>query len=511
MALPPKWYQFMVCVFASLGSVLYGYDLGVIAEAIASPSLVNAFNVDATKSGAVTSVFTGGAFFGAIFAGPLGDYAGRKITILVGAVIFLLGGGLQTGAQSIEFLYAGRSIAGLGVGILVMIIPLYQAELAHPDIRGRITSLQQLMLGVGSLVAAWISWGTFINFADDDSRQWRVSLGIQMVPAVFLAALILLFPESPRWLIDHGRLDEGLQTLARLHSGGDVNDPWVRTEFDQIQNSIANEHEVEAKSYTELFTDRSCFRRLFLACSIQAACQMTGVSAIQYFSTTIFKQIGIATNDTLKYQGISSILAIIAQFCCLLFIDKTGRRWPQIIGNLVNCVFFIIPTILIAKFPPGTTHNNAASWAFIIMTWCYNFSFSSTIGPLTWVICSEIFDTKTRSKGVSIATMVSFAFNTLIGQVTNVAIERIGGWRFYIVFCVCNFTNAIFFWLILPETAKLPLEDMNALFKTEPWIVPGTQSRKFKERKRVGNSLQIAARTKQENFGLVHEEEADGV
>jgi MFS family permease len=170
-----------------------------------------------------------------------------------------------------------------------MIVPLYQAELAHPDIRGRITSLQQLMLGVGSLVAAWISWGTFINFADDDSRQWRISLGIQMVPAVFLAALILLFPESPRWLIDHGRLDEGLQTLARLHSGGDINDPWVQTEFDQIQTSIANEHEAEAKSYTELFTDPSCFRRLFLACSIQAACQMTGVSAIQYFSTTIFK------------------------------------------------------------------------------------------------------------------------------------------------------------------------------------------------------------------------------
>lgn len=92
MALPPKWYQFLVCVFASLGSVLYGYDLGVIAEALTSPSLINAFNADATKRGAVTSVFTGGAFFGAYFAGPLGDYAGRKWTIFVGALIFLLGG-----------------------------------------------------------------------------------------------------------------------------------------------------------------------------------------------------------------------------------------------------------------------------------------------------------------------------------------------------------------------------------------------------------------------------------
>lgn len=222
-----------------------------------------------------------------------------------------------------------------------MIVPIYQAELAHPNIRGRITSLQQLMLGVGSLVASWISWGTFINFADDDSRQWRVSLGIQMVPAVFLAALILLFPESPRWLIDHGRLDEGLATLARLHARGDTSDAWVQAEYEQITVSIAQEHEAEAKSYKELFTDPSCFRRLFLACSIQAAAQMTGVSAIQYFSTTIFEQIGIAANDTLKYQGISSIIAIIAQFCCMMMIDKTGRRWPQIIGNLFNCLFFV--------------------------------------------------------------------------------------------------------------------------------------------------------------------------
>ncbi|KAJ5641028.1 general substrate transporter [Penicillium herquei] len=503
MALSPRWYQFLVCVFASLGSVLYGYDLGVIAEAIASPSLVDKFNLNSTESGAITAVFTGGAFFGAIFAGPMGDYAGRKYTILVGSIVFLLGGGLQTGAETIAYLYAGRAIAGLGVGILVMIIPIYQAEIAHPDIRGRVISLQQLMLGVGSLVATWISWGTYINFADNDSRQWRISLGIQMVPAVFLAALILLFPESPRWLIDHGRLEEGLQTLAKLHARGDINDPWVQTEYEQITTSIAHEHETEAKSYSELFTDRSCFRRLFLACSIQAAAQMTGVSAIQYFSVEIFEQMGIAANNTLKYQGISSIIAIIAQFLCMLFIDKTGRRWPQILGNLGNCVFFIIPTILIAKFPPGTTYNNSADWAFIVMTWCYNFCYSATIGPLTWIICAEIFDTKTRSKGVSIAVMTCFAFNTMIGQITDVAIDAIGGARFYILFCVCNFTNAVFFWLVLPETTKLPLEEMNSLFINEPWLVPGTQTRKFIERSKRPLPL---AEGKHEHFSVEHDE-----
>ena len=322
-----------------------------------------------------------------------------------------------------------------------MVVPLYQAELCHPSIRGRVTALQQFMLGVGALAAAWISYGTYVGFAPTDSRQWRVSLGIQNIPGVILAALILFFPESPRWLIDHGRVDDGLRTLAKLHANGDTEDAWVRAEFEQIQEQIAIEHEAEAKSYVELLRDRSSFRRLFLACAIQASIQMTGVSAIQYFSVAIYSKIGIAGDETLKYQAISSVIALVAQFLCILLIDHTGRRWPLICGNLGNMVTFIIATVLLAKFPPcvGDSSNGAAAWGFIAMTWLYNFSFSATCGPLSWIIPAEIFDTKTRAKGVSIATMTSFAFNTMIGQTTSVALddEHGIGWKWYILFIVC--------------------------------------------------------------------------
>lgn len=477
MALPPKWYQFLVGVFASLGSLLFGYDLGVIAQVVASKNFKAKFQAQENEEGAVVSVFTGGAFVGAALAGPLGDFIGRRKTILIGAIIFLLGGALQTGAQALSYLYSGRLIAGVGVGVLCMIVPLYQAELAHPSIRGRVTGLQQFMLGVGALIAAWVSWGCEVNFSPESEGQWRTSLGIQCAPAVFLAALIMIFPESPRWLIDHGHVDLGLQTLAKLHAHGNTNDAWVRAEFEQIQETITYEHEHEAKSYVELFTDRSCFRRLFLACSIQASIQMTGVSAIQYYSPRIYAQMGIATEDTLKYQAISSCLALLAQFLCIMFIDRLGRRWTLIGGNLGNLVTFIIATALMACLPPpdpesGEPYSSAAAWAFTVITWMYNFSFSATCGPLSWIIPAEIFDTKTRSKGVSIATMTSFAFNTMIGQVTPIAMKNIG-WRFYLVFVVCNFTNAIFFWAVLPETAKRPLEEMNHLFKNAPLFVPG--------------------------------------
>lgn len=281
--------------------------------------------------------------------------------------------------------------------------------------------------------------GTYIGFDDDNPLQWRLSLGIQIIPGGILALLILLFPESPRWLIDHGRVEEGLRTLAKLHAHGNTEDAWVRAEFEQIQDSITVEHEHAAKSVTELFTDRSSFRRLFLACAIQASVQMTGVSAIQYYSVQIYAKIGIAGDETLRYQAISSVLALVAQFLCILVIDYTGRRWPLILGNLGNMITFIIATVLLAKFPPGSDNaSGSAAWGFIAMTWLYNFCFSATCGPLSWIIPAEIFDTKTRAMGVCLATMVSFAFNTMIGQTTSVALnDETGiGWRWYILFIV---------------------------------------------------------------------------
>ena len=186
-----------------------------------------------------------------------------------------------------------------------------------------------------------------------------------------------------RWLIDHGKPDKGLWTLAKLHAHGNEQDPWVRAEYDQIRDSIEFEHENAAKSYLELFRDKSSFRRLLLVCAIQASVQMTGVSAIQYYSPIIFENMGIATNDTLKYQGISSVLALVAQMVCIACIDKVGRRWAMIGGNLANCLFFTIATIMLALFPPGATENASASWAFIVVTWLYNISFSATNGPLS--------------------------------------------------------------------------------------------------------------------------------
>lgn len=476
--LPPKWYQWLVGLFASLGSFNYGYDLGVIAQVISCDAFGNEFNHPSSKqTGLTVSLFTAGAFCGAFFASYMGDMMGRRGTISSAALVFVFGGCLQAGAQNLGFLQGGRFVAGIGVGTMCMIVPLYQAELAHPSIRGRITSLQQFMLGVGALVASWTGYGALVGFGPHDNKQWRVPLAIQIIPAGILGLLIFLFPESPRWLIDHNKVESGLKTLAQLHAHGNENDPWVRAEFEQIQESITYEHENAVSSWKQLIESKSNFRRVFLCVALQGSVQMTGVSAIQYFSPVIFGQIGLDTKQTILYQAINSIIALVAQFICMMLIDRLGRRWPLILGNMGNCVTFIVGAILLAKFPPGVATNpRSAQIGFIATTWIFNASFSATCGPLSWIIPSEVFNTATRTRGVAIATMASFLMNTMIGQVTPIAMDNVG-YRFYFLFIICNFTNAIFFWALLPETSKVPLESMDNLWESAPWFIP-TMNRK---------------------------------
>jgi MFS family permease len=167
-----------------------------------------------------------------------------------------------------------------------MTVPLYQAELAHPRIRGLVTGLQQFMLGVGGVVGSWLSYGTFVGFEDD--RQWRIPLGVQIVPGAIVAGMILLFPESPRWLFQQGKEEQGTEILAKLHANGNTSDAWVIAEAMQIRAQVHEEKENEAKSFKALLSTKANRRRIIIACAIQAATQMTGISAIQYFSTTIF-------------------------------------------------------------------------------------------------------------------------------------------------------------------------------------------------------------------------------
>jgi len=273
-----------------------------------------------------------------------------------------------------------------------------------------------------------------------------------------------------RWLCDHDRAEEGLRTLAKLHSHGNIDDPYVIAEFELIQAQIAEEHTQKKIGYLDVFKGRANLRRIILVMALQASCQMTGVSAIQYFSPQIFAQIGISTSESLLFQGVTAIFTFLGTSVCLLTVDNVGRRPLEIYGNVFMCITFIINAAIIKVFP-ASSPSVAAHWTFVVFTWLFNFVFYISSGPLSWSIPAEMFGTAMRLKGVSIGAMTSFAFNTMIGQVTPVAVSAIG-WQYYLVFVVCNFTNAIFLWAFLPETKGHNLEDMDELFRDHPLFVP---------------------------------------
>ena len=354
-----------------------------------------------------------------------------------------------------------------------MIIPIYQAEISHRRIRGKITSLQQLFNALGQIFATWTGYGCYMTWkGTGNSREWRIPLAIQIIPAIVLGSLVYLFPESPRWLCDHDMSDQGLKNLAQLHSHGDIDDPYVVAEFNLIQAQIAEEHSQKSKTYLDLFKGWPNLRRTILVMMIQASCQMTGISAIQYFSPQIFAQIGIPTGTSLLLSAVNAIIAFLGTLVCILVIDSVGRRPLEIYGSVIMCVTFLVNAILIKVFPTSSS-NTGAHWGFIIMTWLFNFVFFITGGPLSWAIPAELFGTAMRLKGVSMGAMTSFAFNTMIGQVTPIAVTAIG-WKYYIIFIICNFTNGLFFWAFLPETKGLNLEDMDELFHDSPTFVPGS-------------------------------------
>ncbi|KAF5346828.1 hypothetical protein D9756_010563 [Leucocoprinus leucothites] len=505
MGLPPKVYTWLCGLFASLGSIIFGYDLGVIAGVLPAPDFKNVMGpryADPNLQGLITSIFVLGWCCATLFS--LVTSAQTTFQFLWNVhrriernrLCCSVGGVLQTAAQNMDMMLAGRFFAGYGVGIVSDLAPLYQAEIAHPSIRGRLTTLQQFMLGIGAFCASWITYGTSAGLKGTPA-EWRVPLGIQIIPAIPLICFMLLLPESPRWLMEKGREDEARATLARLHARGDINDKLVIAQIEDMKADISKTKDIGEATWAELFTVPSNFRRLSLGYILQFSVQMTGVSAIQYYSTTIFTTMGFTSTRILLFQSINSVIALIGEACCVLWIDHTGRRRPLIIGNIASGLSFVVGSILMARWP-GTVNNNAAHYIFIITTWVFNFFFSACIGPLSWAYPAEIFSTRTRAKSTAITSSSSWISNFFIAQVTPRAFLGIG-WKYYLVFAICGHTNAFVIWAFYPvgykhsiessgilttpkETTGRRLEEMDALFEDAPLFVPNTEYAEMKDR-----------------------------
>jgi len=452
-------YNIFIATFSSIGAFLFGYDSGIIASVITMERYLSRFGDDPSKKGAVVSTFNGGCFFGTLGAGWANDRFGRKRTIQIGCIFAIWGCAMQAGASNVATLLIGRIIGGIAIGILSMTVPLYNTEIAPPKIRGFLVGLTQQMIGIGFIVANWVGYGC--QFIQSDV-SWRLPLGLQILPAGLLFFGIHFLPYSPRWLLEAGRDDEAKEVVYHLH---DKDMESAELEYLEMYDTIKAEMKVRSHKLADLWSTRAMKKRTLVAVGVQVFCQFTGINVINYFGPIMYESLGVIGSKALLVQGIYGAVGPIANlFFITLILDRVGRKKPLIFGAASMVVTFSILAAIVATNPPGDLNvNHIAQRAGIAMIFLTSVNFSLSFGPVSWVLASEVFPTSSRALGTMVATCSNWAFNTMIGQVSPIAMAKVG-WKFYMLFVSLNFVDLVIIALFFPETKGNTLEEMNIVF-----------------------------------------------
>ncbi|KAF9475076.1 hypothetical protein BDN70DRAFT_884133 [Pholiota conissans] len=444
---------YAISVFASLGVFLFGYDQGVMSGVITGPHFLKFFGVpDAIEVGTMVAVLEIGAFVTSIAAGRIGDIVGRKGTLFGGAVIFTAGGAVQTFTVGYKTMVVGRFVSGLGVGLLSTIVPIYQSEISPPNHRGTLACVEFTGNIVGYSFSVWTDY--FSSFIDSDV-SWRLPLFIQCVIGAILGVGSLLLPESPRWLVDKGKDEEGMLVLADLH-GGDLDGTIARAEFNEIKDKvIAERASGDNRSYGTMW--RKYRRRVLLAMSSQAFAQLNGINVISYYAPRVFEEAGWLGRQAILMTGINSIIYVLSTLPPWYLVDRWGRR-PILLSGAVLMTIALCATGYFMRLEAAWTPDAVVASVII-----YNAAFGYSWGPLPWLYPPEIMPLNFRAKGVSLSTATNWAFNWIVGQMTPY-LQEVMTWHLYLMhafFCVCSFFLVYFFY---PETKGVPLEEMDAIF-----------------------------------------------
>ncbi|KAI1818676.1 sugar porter family MFS transporter [Poronia punctata] len=468
--LPPSasGYCYFSALYVCIGSLLWGYDSGVFSTAQAQTYFTYKFHPSPAVLGGIISIYTAGGAIGCLLSVPLGDRIGRRGTLGVGAIIAIIGTALQTAAQEVVMLVFGRLVAGLAIGIIYFAIPMFQSEIAPATHRGLFVGLHAQFVGVGYMLSNWVGYG--VSFSEGE-LPYRLSVGLQILWAIFLSGSIFLIPESPRYLIKKGRTEEAEIVMRRLRkstssqsTSPSPSPSHQNIELEQMKSQIRWESENEETALLAILRKPSYRRRIFLASGVQIAQQICGISAINYYQTTMYRSLGIRDNHTvLLLAGIWGITGPLANIFCLAFIiDRVNRRTLLFWGSVGMTVDIIIVQVFVAVYggEPDNKIANAFGIFFLIL---FGIIFSLSWNSGSPVYTTEVFPTQIRALGGGIATFWSFVVQVVLAQASPVGLGNVG-WRYYFFFIACNLAIAVGVYVFLPETKGKTLEEISEIF-----------------------------------------------
>ncbi|KAI4711168.1 hypothetical protein J4E89_003733 [Alternaria sp. Ai002NY15] len=479
--MPSKFFKnrrvYLLTSVAYMGSLLFGYDTGVMGSVLALKAFKQDFGLPTDSSGFsdsknasvssnVVSLLTAGCFFGAIGAAWINERFGRRLSLMGFSLVFLIGAAIQTAAHhEIGVIYAGRVIAGLGIGGMSSITPVFVSENAPPALRGRIAGLFQEFLVIGSTFAYWLDYGVALHMPTS-TKQWRVPVSIQLIPGGFMLIGLFFLKESPRWLMSKGRQEEAAQSLAFIRCE-QPDSPELQKELAEIRAAVEEElNQTEGITWKEVLLPGNRYRFItgFVLMFWQ---QFSGTNSIGYYAPQIFQTIGVsAANASLFATGIYGTVKVITTGIFLIVgIDFIGRKYSLVAGAAwMASMMFIIGAVLATNPPnPDSGSVSSASIAMVAMIYLYVIGYSASWGPVPWVYLGEIFPTRLRSYGVGMGAATQWLFNFVITKITPAAINSIG-WKTFLMFGIFCLSMGIFATFFIKETKGKTLEEIDILF-----------------------------------------------
>lgn len=428
----------------AVGGFLFGYDTAVINGA--NSYLKAHMNLNSTMEGLAAASALLGCIPGAMFAGFLSDRFGRKKMLFVCAILFAVSGFLSAIPNTFNQFLVARIISGLGIGASSMICPVYIAEIAPEKWRGRLGTLFQLGIVTGIFITLFIN--SFIQGLGDTAWNtavgWRWMLGMEVVPAIAFIALLFTVPESPRWLAQKGREKEALDIMIKVDGP-----EHAASEMAAIRDSASGEE----GRFSELFTG-IYFRPLLLAILLAMFQQFCGINAIIYYSTKIFETAGGSTNAAFASSVWVGFTSLVFTFVAIAFVDRWGRRPLLLIGTAVQAF-----ALGLVGWMFHTQQNGIALLACVIL---FIAAFGMSMGPLTWLILSEIFPNKVRGRAMSVATFVLWSSNYIVAQTFPMMNDNpaIGPANTFWIYSAVSLLSFVFVLGWVPETKGRTLEQI---------------------------------------------------
>ena len=440
-------FVYVAAVFAALGGLLFGYDTGVISGAVLF--ITKQFALSEFPTELVVAVVLVGAAAGALSGGRIADWLGRRLTLLITSLIFIAGAIVCALAGSLTVLVAGRLIVGLGIG-LSSIVPVYISEISPANARGWQASLYQLAITIGILSAY------LVDYAFAASEAWRWMLGLAAIPGVLLGLGMIALPETPRWLLERGRVDDARKVLRRIRGNANID-----SEFKDIQNNLSLGSEGGRFSDLLLPTIRPA---LILGIGLAVFQQVTGINTVIYYAPHIIQAAGIssASGAILATAGVGLVNAVMTVVSMLL-IEGAGRR-PLLLTGIVGMIISLGVLGLAFQL---SIRSTTLAWVAVITLMAYVASFAISLGPIFWLLIAEIYPLRIRGLASGIAATSNWTSNLLVSLTFLSLVQVLGpGWTFWL-YGLMAIAAWIFSYYLVPETKGRTLEEIEEHWRGE--------------------------------------------